>query len=130
MWILHSFKKKTIILKIMHDYIRNFKRGCWLWIVPINASLVSQMVKNPPARWETWVLSLGWEVSLEEGMATHFSSLAWRIPMVRGTWEVTANLGIAIVQESDPTEWLTTHTQWAINPRANLYESEAVKDLI
>ena len=38
------------------------------------------MVKNPPAMWETWVLSLVWEDPLEEGMATHSSILAWRIP--------------------------------------------------
>ena len=46
-------------------------------------SLVSQMVKNPPAMWETWVQSLGWEDPLEEGMATHSSILAWRIPIDR-----------------------------------------------
>ena len=39
------------------------------------------MVKNPPAMWETWVRSLAWEDPLEEGMATHSSILAWRIPM-------------------------------------------------
>ena len=38
------------------------------------------MVKNPPAVQETWVQSLGWEDPLEEGMATHSSILAWRIP--------------------------------------------------
>ena len=38
------------------------------------ASLVAQMVKNPPEVWETWVGSLGWEDLLEEGMATHCSS--------------------------------------------------------
>ena len=38
------------------------------------------MVKNPPAMWKTWVQSLGWEDPLEEGMATHSSILAWRIP--------------------------------------------------
>ena len=43
-------------------------------------SLVVQMVKNPPAMWETWVWSLGWEDSLEKGKATHSSILAWRIP--------------------------------------------------
>ena len=36
------------------------------------ASLVAQMVKNPPAMLETWVLSPAWEDFLEEGMATHF----------------------------------------------------------
>ena len=43
------------------------------------ASLVAQLVKNPPAMWETWVRSLGWEDPQENGMATHSSSLAWRI---------------------------------------------------
>ena len=50
------------------------------------ASLVAQMVKNPPVMRETLVESLGWEDPLEEGMATHFSILAWRIPMDRGAW--------------------------------------------
>ena len=44
------------------------------------ASLVTQLVKNPPAMQETWVRSLGWEDPLEKGMATHSSILAWRIP--------------------------------------------------
>ena len=38
------------------------------------------MVKNMPAKQETWVRSLGWEDPLEKGMATHSSILAWRIP--------------------------------------------------
>ena len=50
------------------------------------ASLVAQTVKNLPAMWETWVQSLGWEGPLEEGMATHCSILAWKIPMDRGAW--------------------------------------------
>ena len=44
------------------------------------ASLVAQLVKNPPAMLETWVPSLGWEDPMEEGMATHSIILAWRIP--------------------------------------------------
>ena len=44
------------------------------------ASLVAQLVKNPPAMQETYVQSLGWEDSLEKGKATHSSILAWRIP--------------------------------------------------
>ena len=44
------------------------------------ASLVAQLVKNPPAMRETWVRSLGWEDPLEKGKATHSSILAWRIP--------------------------------------------------
>ena len=42
------------------------------------ASLMAQLVKNPPAMWETWVQSLGWEDLLEKGKATHSSNLAWR----------------------------------------------------
>jgi len=38
------------------------------------------MVKNPPAVWEPWVQSLGWEDPLEKEMATHSSVLARRIP--------------------------------------------------
>ena len=45
------------------------------------AFLVAQSVKNLPAVWETGVQSLGWEEPLEEGMATHSSILAWRIPI-------------------------------------------------
>ena len=45
-----------------------------------NSSLVSQLINNPPSMWETWVQSLGREDPLEEGMATHSSILAWRIP--------------------------------------------------
>ena len=49
-------------------------------MVSIRASLVAQLVKNSPAMWETWVLSLGWADTLEKGKATHSSILAWRIP--------------------------------------------------
>ena len=50
------------------------------------ASPVAQMVKNQPAMWETWVLSLGWEDLLGKGMVTHSSILAWKIPVDRGAW--------------------------------------------
>ena len=44
------------------------------------ASLVAQVIKNPAAMRKTWVRSLGLEDPLEEGMATHPSTLPWRIP--------------------------------------------------
>ena len=50
---------------------------------------MTQMVKNLPAKRETWVRSLGWEDSPEERMATHSSILAWRIPMDRNAWQAT-----------------------------------------
>ena len=44
------------------------------------ASLVAQLVENPPAMWETWIQTLGWEYPPEKGTATHSSILARRIP--------------------------------------------------
>ena len=46
----------------------------------VRASQVAQMVKNLPARTETWIQYLGREDPLEKGMATHSSILAWRVP--------------------------------------------------
>ena len=71
----------------VYDYI-TFKK-----ILPppmqLRAFLVAQTVKNLPAMWETQVQSLSSEDPLEEGMATHSSILAWRIPMDRGAWRAT-----------------------------------------
>ena len=58
------------------------------------APLVAPWVKNLPAVWETWVRSLGWEDALKEGMATHSSIIAWRIPMDREVWQATVH-GVA-----------------------------------
>ena len=64
------------------------------------ASLVAQTVKNPSTMQETWVRSQGWEDPLEEGMATHSSILAWRIPVV----EEPGWLQSTGAQELDTTE--------------------------
>ena len=61
------------------------------------------VVKNLPAMQETqetWVQSLGWEVPLEEGMATHSTVLAWRIPWT----EEPGGLQSMGRKESDTTE--------------------------
>ena len=52
------------------------------------ASLVAQVVKDPPAMWETWVPSLVWEDPLEKEMATHSSPLAWKISWMEGPGEL------------------------------------------
>ena len=57
----------------------------WRWDpeiiqILIKASLVAQTVKHLPAMRETWVRPLGWEYPLEKKMATHSSTLAWKIP--------------------------------------------------
>ena len=71
------------------------------------ASLVAQTVKNSPAMRETWVGSLCWEDPLEEGMATHSSVLARRIPKDRGGWRAR--------RKSGTTEQLSTaHRKYLI----------------
>ena len=72
--------------------------------------LVAQMIKNPPAIWEIWVLSLDWKDPLEESMATHSSILAWRIPMDRGAWRATVHG----VTELDMTEQLSMQKPFQI----------------
>ena len=62
-------------------------------------------MKNLSVVWETWALFLGWEDPLEEGMATHSSILAWRIPQI----EEPGRLQSMGLQESDMTERLSTH---------------------
>ena len=52
----------------------------WSWSLCSPASLVAQTIKRLPAMPETWVRSLGWEDPLEKEMATHSSTLAWKIP--------------------------------------------------
>ena len=51
----------------------------------------ASLVKNLPAMQETRVRSLGRENPLEEGMATHSSILAWRIPMDREAWRAAVH---------------------------------------
>ena len=69
------------------------------------ASLLAQSVKNLPAMQESWVRSLDREDPLEKEMATHSSSLAWRIPWT----EEPCGLQSMGSQESDTTEWLSLH---------------------
>ena len=71
--------------------------------------MLAQSEKNPPAVWETWVRSLGWDDPLEKGMATHSRILSWRIPKVRGAWWAVVHE----VAESDMPEQLSIaqHTQ-------------------
>ena len=63
----------------------------------LRASLVAQLVKSPPAMWESWVGSLGWEDPLEKEIGTHSSILALRIP-----WTVLS-MGLQRVRH----DWVT-----------------------
>ena len=88
----------------------------------LHLGLVVQTVKNLPAMWETWVRSLVWEDPLEEGMATHFSILAWKIPMDRGAWRATVQ-GVA---ELDMTERLSTAHSRPIFSHFELFKSQCL----
>ena len=90
-----SFLRRMYIFK--NIFLFSFRES-------FGASLVVQTVKNAPAMQETWVWFLGWEDPPEDGMATHSSIIAWRIPMDRGAWWATV-LGVARV---NMTEWLST----------------------
>ena len=78
---------------------RSSGEGIGYPLQPSWASLVAQLVKSPPAMWETWVQSLDWENPLEKGKVTHSSILAWRIPW-RSPWGR---------KELDVTELLSLH---------------------
>ena len=72
------------------------------------ASLVAQMVKNPPAMQGILVQSVDSQDPLEDSMASHSSILAWRIPMDRGAWRVVVH-GVA-------NSWTQHNTaQWFIS---------------
>ena len=60
-------------------------QSTWLSKCSLLASLVTQVVKRLPAMWETWVRPLGLEDPLEKEMATHSSTLAWKIPWMEET---------------------------------------------
>ena len=75
------------------------------------ASLIAQLVKNPPAVQETLVQFLGQEDPLEKEIATHSDILAWRIPMDSGAWQATVH-GVARLRHDLATKptYLPTHT--------------------
>ena len=69
---------------------------------------MAQTVKNLPAMQETWGQSLGWEDPLEEGMAIHSSTFAYRIPMDRGAcWATVQRVAKSQTQLSDWAEHST-----------------------
>ena len=66
-WSLNHWSTRDVYLPLNFAFNKHF-------------SLVAQMVKHLPTMLETWVRSLGWEDPLEKEMATHSSTLAWKIP--------------------------------------------------
>ena len=82
-----AIMKKTIILLFLPLWCTSYIRLLLLQNVSLDLTFrkisekwTSQMVKHLPTMWETQVWSLGWEDPLEKEMATHSSTLAWKIP--------------------------------------------------
>ena len=74
---------KNLFLYFWSSWSLYFMCVFYKWyITEFRASLVAQLVKNPPEMQETWVQFLGWEDPLEKGTATHSSILAWRSPWI------------------------------------------------
>ena len=71
-----------------------------------SASLVAQMVKHLSAMQETWVQSLGWEDPLEKDLATHSSTLAWKIP-----WMEKPGRLQSMGSQTVPQDWATSLSQ-------------------
>ena len=71
-----------------------------IYQLPNWTSLAAQVVNNPPALWETWVRSLGWEDPLEKGTAAHSSILAWTTPWVHGIAKSQTWLSLSIASGS------------------------------
>ena len=69
------FFYKEILCDITHLILEVNKVTQHFWVY-----WAAQLVKKPPAVWNTWAQSLGWEDPLERGKATHSSILALRIP--------------------------------------------------
>ena len=67
------------------------------------------MVKNLPSVQETWVRSLGWEDSLEDGVATHSSIVAWRTSMDRGAFWAIQSMGSQRVGHNRVTKHIRNH---------------------
>ena len=108
-----------------NEYACNAGDPCWCLVRKIPwrrdrllfkyswASLVAQRVKNLPEMWETWVLSLGWEDSLDESMDTHSSTLAWRIPMDRGARQPAVHgVPMSVTQRSARAQFNYWYVLW------------------
>ena len=87
LWFVCLFENCFVYLEVLSSptaeaLLEDFENYIWV-------SLVAQLVKNPPAVRETWVLSMGWEDPLEKGKATHSSILAWKFPWTVRVQRVT-----------------------------------------
>ena len=95
----------------------------------LGASLVAQLVKTLPAMQETQVRSLGWEDPLEMGMATHSTTLAWRIPWTEepGGIQSTGSHKVDMTDWQAAAEMLFNILQCTEQPVKQKYPRQKVK---
>ena len=82
-------------------------------------SLVAQMVKRLPTMWETQVQSRSWEDLLEKEMATHSSTLAWRIPWTEEPGRLQSTGSQRLGHDTATSLWLSFHfskVKGSLNP--------------
>ena len=98
-WWLRTLLMTSLILKTVLSKVENYIYQMLL------CALVAQSVKDPPAMWETWVWSLGWEDPLEKEMAIHSSIPAWEIPWTEEPGGLQS-MGLQRVGH----DWVTKHS--------------------
>ena len=90
-------------------YLIKKKKYLFIWLCQTRASLVAQTVKRVLAMQETWVRSLGREDPLEKEMATHSSSLGWKIPWMKEPGRLQSR-GWHRVRQTEQLHWSTGQT--------------------
>ena len=85
----------------------------YVWLNKRRTSLVTQMVKHPSTKRETQVRSLGWEDPLEKEMATHSSTLAWKIPWTEERGRLQS-MGSKRVRHDWATTLSLTEDSWSL----------------
>ena len=111
------------------------RRYLWCLRRTIRASLVAQTITTRHATQDTWVWSLGWEDSLDKGMSTHSSVLAWRIPWTEepGGLQSTGSQRVRHDREA-LTPTLGNHQvhlySWRILPERSLWAKQHVRSSV
>ena len=75
----YSIAQGTVFNILIKHNRKEYEKKKYICII-LGASLVAQRLKRLPGMQETWVRSLSWEDPLEKELATHSSTLAWKIP--------------------------------------------------
>ena len=116
-----ALTRRTFVGKVMSLLFNELSR----FVVYSWASLVAQLVRNPPAMQETWVWSLGWEDPMEEGMATHSCILVCRIPWTEEPGRLQS-MGLQRVRYDWATKHMAQHSMIILTSAASSFRSRSV----